>query len=662
MTNAQGRARKRMPLFIACSLTITGLLLACGAQTVGALDLPDNRLKAKFVDQKELDAHGSPIRLAREDWQGAKTLVASDPGWAKWLASEKLVLDGWMTSSQDRAEWLAGWYHDFVDTGSGMPLRWTAAIPATLASPQATQSKTDGAWIAIFRDNNIQKTLAAARFYRLTGDAHYAEWAARQLDFYAANYSNWPVQRRQGYSQMMGQALDEATVSMNLLDAARLLGTYADGRRQRTWKNDLFGPIYANLEKSYWGKNNISVWLRSAMASIGIYVGDGTLVNRALADDTGLLQLLESCVTNDFIWFEGSLAYNDYVVAAIIPLLQQSSLTTGYSPQLQRIALIAGDMMLAPLYLRFDDGYTPTPSDSIGRRKAPNLGLLESARRVMPTRIGTYQAASRYSWERLLDPIASDPPAPPLPATSSVSLEASRMAFIRSGSWQVFFHYGQLTANHAQAEALTYELVYDSTPISVDPGTVTYGSYLHQQYFTQPAANNVPMANDLGQEGWSAGRLISFQPGRARVVAEQGQYRNDVGATRDLRIEKNSFVDELTVIPDSKPPGSTVGSVVNFNCQPDLSDFQTAIPTAKELPAMNGFQFWTSVRKIVANNSLAIDMGCAGKKFRVRWTVPGDFYVLTGNVPDSAQGKLRTGFYLKVPASAGQIKTSITPL
>ena len=46
------------------------------------------------------------------------------------------------------------------------------------------------------------------------------------------------------------------------------------------------------------------------------------------------------------------------------------------------------------------------------------------------------------------------------------------MAVLKTADWQLFMHYGQLAANHAQQEALNYELYRNASPVSLDQGTV----------------------------------------------------------------------------------------------------------------------------------------------------------------------------------------------
>ena len=96
---------------------------------------------------------------------------------------------------------------------------------------------------ARFRSETASKIGEAARLYRLTGEARYAEWAAGQLDFYAENYEKFPrLPKPRAGSKMMFQSLDEATMLTRFIDAVRLLGDAAPADRRRRWFEGLFRP------------------------------------------------------------------------------------------------------------------------------------------------------------------------------------------------------------------------------------------------------------------------------------------------------------------------------------------------------------------------------------------------------------------------------------
>jgi hypothetical protein len=204
--------------------------------------------------------------------------------------------------------------------------------------------------------------------------------------------------------------------------------------------------------------------------------------------------------------------------------------------------------MLAPIYLRFANGLLPNPADGNGlEAPVPHRSFLASAYRVFPTTLGLTVAAHDHDWNTLVDPPSASPRPDTLPVVTSQNLEASRMAVLIRGPWQVFLHYGQLTASHSQAEALNYSVFYGNTDITHDPGTVGYGSPFHKDYYSKGLNHNVPLINGEGEVPPQAGRRLEFSADAARVSAAQPSYRPSASAERTLVIDGNRLIDTATV-------------------------------------------------------------------------------------------------------------------
>lgn len=503
-----------------------------------------------FAEMKVYDAGGSPLRAPRQDWAGARQRVEQDPAWRAWLDSQRALVDDWMAHRQDRVDWIAGWYHDFVSPKDGSHLTWTADPPGenTLSSPSDPRvtltPKLFNAWVFQFRGRHASMMTGAARLFRLTGEEKYAAWAAAQLDFYAANWDRWPLQTSHNPSRLMHQSLDDATLLRQHLDTARLLEGWVSPERRATWYAKSFKPTALLLNQSAQRVHNISSWQRSSTAQAALYGGDEDLWSSAVDGEFGVRRQIRDGVTGDFLWFEQSFGYNAYVVEAYAPLFEAAA-AAGRMDSLRHEMAVIENLMLAPVILRFPNGQLPNPADSTGGlRRAPDIALLARMYRLFPTYAGLEAAAGVKSWETLLDP-----PSPagrrPLPAVRSISLESSRMALLRQGPWQVFFHYGQLDASHSQSEALNFELFYDGLDLSHDPGTVGYGSPLHREYYTRGLAHNVPLIDGEGQERWARGELLNFAPGS--VSARQSAYRQGASAERQLAISENALVDKVAV-------------------------------------------------------------------------------------------------------------------
>lgn len=651
-------ATKQISLLLLCFVAIVGGILPQSA--LANAMLPSTQATLMFGGMKIFGADGKPYRKPTEDWASAAKLVSMNPAWQKWLDDRMTFIDNWSAKYSDRHDWVAGASFEFTDSYSGARLEWKPDSPPP-RTINGQENKAYGGWVALFRRAQAERMVEAARIYRLTGENRFAEWVATQLDFYADGYEKWPLRNRVGLARLGENSLDESNLVVKYAEAARLIEDYRSEERWQKWAIKLFGGIGRNLTASFHGVNNISVWQRVAMAVIAIETSNAAMLDDALNGGKGLISLMTQGINKDYIWVEGSIAYGNYIVYAMLPLLHHAALR-GDNRTWERLSnqiLSVENVMIAPLYLRFPDNFAPTPSDG-NRMQVPDRVLFGAARRIFPTAFGFEEETKRgKNWEQLLDPIPAGQPPFRLPEVVSRHLEASRMAILKSGSWQVFFHYGQTTGNHAQEEALNYELYFGDTPISYDTGSAPgYGSVLQEKYFRRVAAQNVPLAGSKGQEGWHPGRLISFQP-EGIVEAEQPSYRNKVAAKRRIAIRDNSFEETTTVI-DSRPffASPSVGIVLNVNCSlAQTPSYSRAVPR-NGLPESGGFQYWVNVVELDVADHSHHGLVCGGKTFHLSFSVPGQFKVFIGEAPNIGTGK-RTAFYVRYPRNQATIQTKI---
>jgi alpha-L-fucosidase len=535
-----------------------------------------------------------PLRFPKPDPEKAFPGVEI-PAPAARRAPDRAEVDAWMAAQHDRVEWVAGWWHDFVNPADGAFLTWTPTPP-----PGATP-KVMGGWVFGFRSRHVDKIVQAAELAQSPGGGKYADWASAQLDFYAANYLKWPLQTAHGNSRLMFQSLDDAVVLTKLVKAARML----PGGKRAYWYGSLFKPMAEQLDESMQRVHNIAVWQRSAMAVAALYGRDDALYRRAIDGPYGIRRQLQDGVTSDYLWFEQSILYNDYVASALAPLFEVADLP--------REKAIARNLSLAPLFLRFPDGMLPTPADSTN-------GL----RRVTGTR---------------------------LPEVTSRNLESSRMAVIKEGPWQVYFHYGQLDSSHSQAEALNYEAYHEATAVTHDSGTVGYGSPLHRGYYTAALAHNVPVIDGLGQARWQSGELISYAPNK--VAARQPLYRADASAERTLEIRGGELIDIVTV--KSVGHNRRLGLLVHVQGDVELPP---SFQPGGDLP--ESFTYFESPKSALAGRQLELPVRFAGKKLKLSVQGSGPMRVTHGIVPDAPPAK-RQVLYFETRGAEAQFVTRWAP-
>jgi oligo-alginate lyase len=622
-------------------------LLLLAVYDVGPFAKPSP--EREFAELKHLDAAGSPLRKAREDWAGARKRAA-EPEWAAWLRARRAEVDDWMAKRRDRVEWVAGWWHDFVSPKDGSFLTWTPDEPGedTLSSPSDPRvkltPKLHGGWVFGFRSRHTEKVLEAARLGRLTGERKYSEWAASQLDFYAENWAKWPIQKSKSKARLMHQSLDDANVLVRLVNAARLLEAPAERRRQ--WIDALFRPQAELLEETMQSIHNIACWQRSAVAQTAIYANDDALWKRAVEGPYGIRKQVEHGITSEYLWFEQSLLYNNYVVSALLPLFTMASLE-GRAAELTAEMHAAENMMLAPTYLRFPTGQLPNPADATtGLKTAPNAAFLASAYRVFPTALGLMTAAASKSWDTLLDPPEAVRTVPPLPQVVARDWKTSRVAVLRGGPWQVFVHYGQLHRSHAQAEALNFEAFYESTDVTHDPGTVGYGSPLHRGFYQAGFAHNVVLFDREGQERWQPGEVVLFEPGR--LIARQPRYRADASVERDLRIDGSRLIDVVTAEGASK----TVGLVLHL---------QGRIEVPRQAESAESLPYWKNARAARFADKAAFEVRFGSRTMRLTVEVPGPFTAHFAQSPD-VPPDLRDSLYIEAPGNKARFVTTLEPV
>jgi hypothetical protein len=625
-----------------------------------------------YSELKILSAAHSVWRRPLEDWSGARRRLTSDPAWSKWFSGEQAEVDQWMAHRQDYSEWIAGWWHDFVSPKDGSFLTWTPAVPGKeatfLSSPSDPRveitPKIFEAWVGVFRGRHVSMVQRAARLWRLTGDPRYAKWATEQLDFYANNLGKWPVQNRfYGPSRLGTQPLDDAGYLAKLVDAARLTWDWAEPERRRMWFESLFLPEAEMLNASMHRIHNIACWLRSASAQVALLYGDEGLWRFAVDGPWGVRQQLAHGVTSDFFWYEQSMGYNEFVAQALIPFFVEAALQ-GRGQELEREMAIVEDMILAPTWLRFPNGYLPNPADNTVSftRYAPLTGTLLRAYRVLPTPQGLAEARKVQTWESLIDPPPAMPvDTAPLPAVVSHDFSSSRFAILSAGGWQVFFHYGQLTGSHAQAEALNFEAFFGETDITHEPCTVGYSSPLHREYFTLGFSHNVPLVNGEGEQPPQPGELVAFDEENATVAAAQSAYRVDTSAARTLRIVGSRLIDEATIFVLAGNP-QVLGLALHVQGKVELPpNFQPVADFAAGRP--KPFGYWREVRSAAYHESAAFDIVYPnGLILRVTFSLPGEFRVFHGSAPDSPVPARRDAFYLETRRASVTFTTEFCPL
>ena len=439
----------------------------------------------------------------------------------------------------------------------------------------------------------------------------------------------------------------------------RLLQDYVDPARKQRWWDEFFQPEASVLNHNFQTIHNIANWQRCAVAQFALVYHNEALWHRAIDGKFGVRDQVARGITADYVWYEQSFHYNEFVVQALLTLYTEAGLY-GRSGELAHEMVAGENLMLAPLYLRFPNGLLPNPADGTGIETAPHLSFLADTYRVFPTTLGLVAAASRRDWNTLVDPPPPSPRPDVLPEVKSQNLAATRMAVLKQGPWQVFLHYGQLTASHSQAEALNYSASYGTTDITHDPGTVGYGSPFHKEYYTRGLNHNVPLIDGEGEvppEAGSPARL--FRGSRPRVRRPAGlrperrrrtvpRHRRRSAGRRRHHPDQGRLDARARTF--AAPPGQGAA------CRRP-SGRPTPLASRGQPPSDTG----TTSRPQTCHDQASFDVDFGDLTLRVTIAVPGEFTIWHGSTPDVPPHR-REGFYLETHGASATFTTTFSPV
>jgi hypothetical protein len=646
-------------------------------------DFPKPDPAARFRESKIYDRQDRFYRIPSDNWAAALRLVRNDSEWTTWLAGRRDALDDWMQKRRDNIAWRAGWGHFFISPKDGSYLTFTPDEPVlggTLSSPTdptvEVTPKILAAWVTKFRQAHIEKILESARFFRLTGEQKYFDWAVAQIDFYASGYAQiTPYESGILKGKLFGNLLNDATTLVQMSQAAFLIWDHVPEKKKSHWQQNYFFPEACLLDDGFPCPINIACWQRSAQGLVALLYNDEALWKEVVDGREGIRRQLGRGVTSDYFWFEQSLGYNYYVVDALLPFFEEVA-RRGRMDEIRDEAAILENLILAPLELRFPNGFFPNPADVTGRMQASRVReRLARVAHLFPTTVGCHAAGKIKDWATLLNPPSSDEtdaPPPEFPVVESRAFESTRFVVLKNDPWQVFIHFGQVDLNHAQAEAPGFEACYGRLPVTLDPGTVAYSSPLYKSYYKAGLADNVPLVNGLPQSSWRPGSLLSFDARENRAVVAQHPYVTGWNATREFHIDGGNLADRLTLEPASPATSSeaaVLGFLLHFENNASLATHgRTSLAGFAPEPdfatgRLDGFKNWAGVKRGDARDEARFALTIDGRPFDLVIRTEGAFRIHVATTPGYPPGKRTSLLVEKIaPKGAkGVFETVISP-
>ena len=466
--------------------------------------------------------------------------------WAETAHPVEQASVPWLaTHFKDDVRWLSGWHHDFACPECASMLHFEPDVrrlkEGLYQCPQcgceATGEAYDAAWVYQYRQWYAQQLVRVAA--HPSNKRAAVRYLIRYIDFYANNYAEFPIHgTHAGQGKVMAQSLDEAVFGIHLIRAVYHCKNLIPEERLLLWKDQLFIPMVELLEPHARDLHNIPLWIRCFMGMVGLLYRDEELVGQAMNGRFGILKQLDTFLTADHLWAEGSLHYHYYALEALTYLCELCC----FAHQGVWLLPLLEKMYLAPLRLSPDgyslpsnnDGWYPLTLGSYGAQIACAsllTGSEEIARQV--------ETISRHKPELLNDPgyvaLKSS-----LPQSNGLLFDGHMGVICEP--LHITLKSGPLVPKHAHRDCLSIAI----EPFSRDLGTTGYGSSINDAWYRETLSHNT-VSIDGGQSGGVPSSTVRALKDGLEAELFSVPDSDIVNATRRLTCEGSRVLDDLTI-------------------------------------------------------------------------------------------------------------------
>ena len=459
------------------------------------------------------------------------------------------------------------WVFYYACADDGTPL--IMITPADHECPKCHKHYSDERTLAAYRGILHSQAEAAALqlawAFAYSGDEKYALGVKRILLKFADDYPSYPGRiDRWGHRGMFAplggrrrvQSLEEAEGIIPLAkayDLTRASSAWSEVERLQV-ENDFFRLTAATLLAYPMALENRQAWYNAALMSIASVLSDATLVDKALNGTSGFLAHLQRGVGDDGMWWEGTMAYQSYVMRPMIETIETARRMNIQLHENPRFKLF----LSSPLRATYPDGSFPCVNDS----DPANYHMFDASFEWAWRTYKEPRFAQALAWNNptklaaLLGPDAK--PACPLEEKTS-DLSSIGLLFLRVGQGRdsvcAVQHYGTPggdASGHGHFDKLNLMLYANGREWLADIGRI---GYTHKEYKTwakRTIAHNTVTLNQADQFV-NTGKLLWVKSGHtaageyAACAAESSGSYSDTLLRRYLFLTPSMLVDVVEV-------------------------------------------------------------------------------------------------------------------
>lgn len=473
------------------------------------------------------------VAFPSAEWLAALRARGRDPGFAAARRTLDDRLAGYHRVLPELPVRQAGYYHEYFCPTHAVQLVFDPREPHRHPCPVDGEvfsgEPFDSAWGWFVNDQLSDAALQAAVRYAMGGSeaaglrADDAALVRHLLAGYAERYRTLPRAPKPRPGSYHGiacfSALDEDVWIIRLAWAAALLGDALAPDDRRAIREGLFDPAREHLARvRYRVVQNVANWDNSALLTLAMLLDDeDDAIDDILEGEYGVRDELARGVGGDGLWWEVSLSYHYYVLAALSWTVR--GLRASSRPFAQES--VVRKMFRTPLDLAFPDGSLPAVNDCWYQ-----IGLLGAVGHGIPGAEGFHELAwawfgepefgqvlaanaartGRLTLEALLDGAEAPVTAP---ADRVVERRPSRrlddLAVLRTNELTVIVKAAARDGDaHGHPDQLGLQLFGAGGRIAIDPGTPGYGIALNDTWYRQTAGHSTVMLDSASQPPASA--------------------------------------------------------------------------------------------------------------------------------------------------------------
>lgn len=387
--------------------------------------------------------------------------------------------------------------------------------------------------------------------YALSGETQFAEKAAEILLGYSERYPKYPVRDHNletdtAWATKVSWGTLGESVWLIPICAGYDLIRHADVLRPREHqaiREQLLRPAAQLILKHNIGIHNIQCWHNCAIGMAALMLKDPELLSFAVDGDVGITEQIDKGVRSDGLWHEGSWGYHFY---GLTPLLSWAVALRNCGLDLFQAGLRS--VFEAPLKAVRPDGGMPAFHDNGGTPLSTQAHQYEIALATFddPKFAAPIVGSARDSLNALLFGVHELPEVAPQ-SNASTLLPESGYAHLRQGNGNrqtyVAFDFGPHGGGHGHPDKLGFMLFARDETQAPDPGSVAYGTPIHQTWYKQTVSHNTVVVDGCSQEATTGKLHFLVNADELDIIqAEAGEFYEGVRMNRTMVVTAGAIL------------------------------------------------------------------------------------------------------------------------